>query len=314
MDAKVNSFKITMKAWLNLLRVPNYFTVPGDAVFGYLIMNGKIDSPNLMYVILSVLTCYSFGLITNDIADLETDRRERPDRPLPSGLIKVPAAKFAAGISAAAALAFALMCGPRTFTIAMVLLLVITGYNSMFKHVQLLGPLVLAMCRMLGLIMGVFAARSIVLESYIIYPALFFLVIYVFGLSVSAQVETQEDRKNTVLAGGWIVMISSLLWIGVGFYLSSNVDDISVMQEITPSMCFAICLSAILSLSSLKNLIGLHLNYSPSRVPPFIGESIRNLILFQASACAFAGFMNAAFYIALLYIPAWILSRRHYQS
>jgi len=306
--------KIKIKAWLNLLRVPNYFTVPGDAVFGYLIMNGKTDSPNLTYVILSVLCCYSFGLITNDIADLETDRRERPGRPLPSGAISAGAAKLAACISAAGGLAFAFMCGARTFTIAVVLLLLILGYNYMFKHVLLFGPAALAMCRMLCLVMGLFAAHSLVLDSYILYPAVIFLLFYVFGLSVSAQVETQEGRKMTVLAGGWIILISSLLWIAAGFYLSSNVDDISVMHEITPSICFAICLSAILSFSTLKNLVGLHLNYRASSVPPFIGESIRNLILFQASACAFAGFMNAAFYIALLYIPAWILSRHHYQS
>ncbi|MFZ2654997.1 MAG: hypothetical protein WAX69_08760, partial [Victivallales bacterium] len=221
---------------------------------------------------------------------------------------------FAACISAVAGLAFAFLCGRQTFTIALALMLVILGYNYIFKHVQLLGPAALAMCRMLSLIMGLFAAHSLVLDSYVLYPAVMFLLIYVFGLSVSAQVETQEGRRKTVLAGGWIMLLASLLWIVAGYYLSSNVDEISVMQEITPSMFFAICLSAILSISTLKNLIGLYLDYGTSSVPPFIGESIRNLILFQASACAFAGFMNAAFYIALLYIPAWILSRRHYQS
>jgi hypothetical protein len=69
-----------------------------------------------------------------------------------------------------------------------------------------------------------------------------------------------------------------------------------------------------LDVSSFKNILILHLNYKTSRVPAFIGDSIRNLILFQASACAFAGFMDEAFYILLLFFPAWIFSKMFYQS
>ncbi len=314
MESARNRLMKTSKAWLSLIRFPNLFTVPGDAIFGYLIVNGRADSPKLIYLILSVLSCYVFGLITNDIADYETDIRERPGRPLAAGLISIKAAKFAALIFAVTAFATALLCGVQTFMVALALVFLILGYNCNFMHVLVLGPSALALCRLLGLSMGLFAAHSIVLTSYVLYPATMFLLVYVLGFSISAQVETEEGRKRTVLAGGWMIMISSLLWVASGIYLSSRVDDISVMDEITPSVCFAICLSIILSLSTLKNLLWLHLKYRTSDVPPFIGESIRNLILFQASACAFAGFLNAAFYIALLYVPAWFLSRRFYQS
>ncbi len=314
MELPGNKILNTAKAWLSLIRFPNLFTVPGDAIFAYLVVNGRPESPNFIYMILSVVSCYIFGLVTNDIVDYGTDMKERPGRPLPAGLISIGAAKFAAFVFGGAGLLSAFLCGPRTFSVALALILVIIGYNCIFKHVRLLGPSALAMCRLLGFAIGLFAAHSNVLSSYVFYPAVFFLLIYVFGFSVSAQVETEEGSKRTVLAGGWIILCCSILWLASGWYISMKVDGISVMGEMTPSICFAACLAAIMLLSTLKNVLKMHLSYRTSAVPPFIGESIRNLIIFQASACAFAGFLNAACIVAILFIPAWILSKIYYQS
>ncbi|HBC85766.1 MAG TPA: hypothetical protein DCZ94_02305 [Lentisphaeria bacterium] len=314
MSGSENKLIKNIKAWLSLVRFPNLFTVPGDAIFGYLVVNGKMDSPNFILVIAAVLFCYMFGLVTNDIADYATDLKERPSRPLPAGLVSLNSARFAAAALCLAALASSIFCGQRTFSTCLVLVILIIGYNYMFKHIFLIGPAILALCRMLGLMLGLFAANSIELTSTVLYPALIFLTIYVFGFSISAQVEVEEGRRKTVLSGAWLVMTSSILWIFAGLYFSTKVDDISVMDEITPSGWLAIIFSAILCLRTLKGLVMLHLKYKASIVPPFIGESVRNLILIQASACAFAGFMNEAFLVALLFIPAWIFSRIYHQS
>ena len=301
-----------LKAWLSLIRFPNLFTVPGDAVFAYLVMNGKTDSPLFICVILAVLSFYIFGLITNDIADLETDRHERPRRPLPSGLISIRSAKFAAFVFGFAGLLLSALCGKEAFLAGVILIMLICGYNYRVKHVFFLGPASLALCRMMGLVIGLFAAHSRILASDIFFPALVFLVTYIFWISVSAQVEVEEGRRRTVLAGGWLIAILSVLWIAAGLYFS--LDMIDLMGEITPSICFAMIISIILAGSTLKNILVLHLNYKTSTVPALIGDSIRNLILFQSSVCAFAGFMDEAFYLLLLFIPAWIFSKIFYQS
>lgn len=299
-------------AWLSLVRFPNLFTVPGDVVFGYLVVNGRVDSPLFACVIFAVLSFYIFGLITNDIADMETDRRERPQRPLPSGLISVQAAKFAALVFGFAGLLLSAICGKEAFFAGVTLVMLICGYNYRIKKIFLLGPATLALCRMMGLVLGLFAAHSRVLDSDIIFPALVFLVTYIFWISVSAQVEVEEGRRKTVLAGGWLIMVLAMLWILAGLYFSSYMIDL--MGEITPSICFAMLLAILMAASALKNILILHLNYKMSKVPAFIGDSIRNLILFQSSACAFAGFMDEAFYLLLLFIPAWIFSKMFYQS
>ena len=303
---------LKLKAWLSLMRFPNLFTVPGDAVFAYLIVDGKTDSPLFIFVIFAVLSFYIFGLITNDIADLEPDRRERPGRPLPSGMISIKSAKFAAFIFGFAGLLLSALCGKGTFFAAVALITLIYGYNCRVKHVFLLGPASLALCRLMGLVMGLFAAHSRMLNSDIFFPAVIFLITYIFWISVSAQVEVEEGRRKTVLSGAWMITALSVLWIAAGFYFS--LDMIDIMGEITPSICFAMILSILLAGSTLKNILILHVNYKTSKVPSFIGDSVRNLILFQSSVCAFAGFMDEAFYLLLLFVPAWIFSKMFYQS
>jgi 4-hydroxybenzoate polyprenyltransferase len=301
-----------IKAWLSLLRLPNLFTVPGDAVFAYLIVNGRVESPLFVMVILAVLSFYMFGLITNDIADLETDRLERPGRPLPSGMISIRAAKFAAFIFGFAGLMFSALCGQEAFLAGFTLVMLIYGYNYRMKNVFIIGPANIALCRMMGVLLGLFAAHSRVLNSDILFPAIVFLVSYIFWISVSAQVEVKEGKRRTVLAGGWLITGLSALWIAAGLYFSSEM--IGLMGELTPSIRFAMVISILLAASTLKNILSLHLNYETCKVPAFIGDSIRNLILFQSSVCAFAGFMNEAFYLLLLFIPAWIFSKMFYQS
>ncbi|MFA6294755.1 MAG: UbiA family prenyltransferase [Victivallales bacterium] len=303
---------LKFKAWLFLIRFPNLFTVPGDAVFAYLVMNGKIDSPLFVFLILAVLSFYAFGLVTNDIADLETDMRERPRRPLPSGRISVRSAKFAAFAFGLSGLLLSLLCGKEAFLAGIILVMLIYGYNFRVKNVPFLGPASLALCRMMGLLLGLFAAHSRMLSSDILFPAVVFLVTYVFWISVSAQVEVEEGRRKTVLLGGWLIAVLAVLWIPAGFYFSSEMMDL--MGEITPSICFAVTLSVILAASALKNILVLHLKYKTSKVPAFIGDSIRNLIIFQSSACAFAGFMDEASCLLLLFMPAWIFSKKFYQS
>src|SRR5690242_3666498 len=74
-----------IRTWLQLFRAPNLLTVPGDPLAGYLLASfGSVDD-KLSLAIGASLSFYAGGLLLNDLADLPEDRRERPNRPLPSG-------------------------------------------------------------------------------------------------------------------------------------------------------------------------------------------------------------------------------------
>ncbi len=85
------------RAWLELLRPPNLFTVPGDVVAGWFLAGGSgAKAGTVAALAASSLCIYSAGLVINDLADVETDRRERPGRPIASGRVSPRAALFLA--------------------------------------------------------------------------------------------------------------------------------------------------------------------------------------------------------------------------
>src|SRR5262245_2678680 len=92
-----------LRHWLQLFRVPNLFTVPGDPLAGFLLATGWthegrawLDGRAAFAVVASVCL-YAAGLAMNDLCDLAEDRRDRPARPLASGAIPVSAAWIACG-------------------------------------------------------------------------------------------------------------------------------------------------------------------------------------------------------------------------
>lgn len=108
-----------------------------------------------------------FGNIQNDVLDFESDKLNRPERPLPSGKISLKAAKF----TWMTMMVLTIICGiadsciyyfnhntasakiliPAAFFIALVLLLV--AYNKKLKHIPLLKNMTVAFLCMTPLIL-----------------------------------------------------------------------------------------------------------------------------------------------------------------
>src|SRR5690606_24266063 len=63
----------------------------GIAVSGYL-AQGHEDLSPLVWLILSTIGLYGGGVVMNDVLDARLDAIERPERPIPSGLVPKPQA------------------------------------------------------------------------------------------------------------------------------------------------------------------------------------------------------------------------------
>lgn len=148
------------RAWLQILRPPNLFTVPGDPLAGYLlawVSLGEEGAACWWRAALAAgasLCLYAAGLIHNDICDLAEDRRDRPDRPLPSGRISLKSAWLAAVLLAVAGMVLAAGAAWPAMLVAGLLVLTIALYNHWAKRVPILGPLVMGLCRGLSLLLG----------------------------------------------------------------------------------------------------------------------------------------------------------------
>lgn len=134
-----------------LLRLPAALTVPGDALAGASAsgaMRARWPMP------LASICFYWAGMSLNDYADRELDRKERPERPIPSGRVSPEQAlAVAVGLSAAGLGAATALGGASALRLAGPLVGVIWAYDLALKDTPL-GPVAMAAARGLDVLLG----------------------------------------------------------------------------------------------------------------------------------------------------------------
>ncbi len=77
-----------VKAYLQLIRLPNVFTAMADSLAGGLLVRGVLgETRDWLPLVLASAATYAGGIALNDVFDVEIDRVERPNRPIPSGRV-----------------------------------------------------------------------------------------------------------------------------------------------------------------------------------------------------------------------------------
>ncbi|HMP72699.1 MAG TPA: UbiA family prenyltransferase [Kiritimatiellia bacterium] len=136
-------------------------TVPGDVLAGGLwAVSSGGDPRALVTAGVAAVLFYCFGLLLNDWADVEVDRRERPGRPLPSGVVSPGQALTVAGVCATLGLAgLAWATSPAALGMGMGLVGLIVLYNFAAKRHPVTGALTMGACRAGSLLLGAFAVQ-----------------------------------------------------------------------------------------------------------------------------------------------------------
>lgn len=186
---------------LQLGRVSNQPTVWTNVLAGIVLAGGSALSAHALILLVSMSLLYTAGMYLNDAFDREFDRRERPERPIPSG--KVTAATvFAAGFAMILAglalvgwtsLGTGAAAGWRAAVSAAVLSGVIVLYDCWHKG-NPLSPLLMGLCRMLVYI-TVGLAVSATLPTAVLIAAAVSLS-YLIGLTYIAKQETLRRVEN----------------------------------------------------------------------------------------------------------------------
>ena len=144
------------RAYLELLRPANVATALGDVLAGYAVA-GLGNRRALPWLLGSTVCLYAGGVVLNDVFDLRIDRRERPERPLPSGRISPRHAAALGGGLLAAGICLGLMANATAGAVAAATAGCILLYDSWGKHRTWLGPLNMGCCRAGNLMLGVAA-------------------------------------------------------------------------------------------------------------------------------------------------------------
>jgi len=283
----MENFK-TLMPWFKLVRLPNLLTVPGDVVAGYLLAVAAVaqkPKPSLLFFAVGAsFGLYLFGLILNDLMDVEVDRCERPERPLPAGEITVPQARMAAIAMALSGLNLALAAGRSALYVGAALSGLVVLYNAVLKRVPVAGVLTMGLCRGASLLLGAVAAWPELFtkpgrNAVPVFLAAGGLTLYVAGFSAVARREMDPEKPQG--SASWLPFAALLLCLPA---LLVALSALKRLDTFTPTVYVFLMVMTLMRSWLLGGLM-----YRAQPVPATVGGHIRNLMMVQACFCVAAG-------------------------
>lgn len=174
------------RAWLQLARISNTPTVVSNTVAGAVLASTTAGAGTVALVAGAMALFYTAGMILNDVLDLEVDRRDRPERPLPSGAVSRGAAVAAVVALFVAGEGLLLATGIEPFLAGLGLVALIALYDAWHKG-NALSPVLMGACRALVYVVAALAvAASLPVE---VWAAAGVLLLYIVGLTQVAKAE-----------------------------------------------------------------------------------------------------------------------------
>jgi len=265
--------------------IAGYFIIP-DIGFGLAAVTG----PNLPYLpvillCISTIGLYSGGIIMNDVFDAKLDGVERPERPIPSGLITKNAATIFGGICFFIGIFTAGLLGRNAQYLAVAIMICCLIYNRFLKHSAIFGPINMGLCRGLNLLLGVCIIPDQV-ERYwylAIVP-----IVYIAAITMISRGEVHGGSKKTLYSalGLYGLVIASVVYFAV-------INQAPILITIVFLGAFGAMIMIPL-FKAIKNPIG-----------PNIGKAVKSgvialIILNAAWAAAFGAWPIAIAIIILL--------------
>jgi len=293
-----------MRAWLELVRLPNLFTVPGDVLAGAGFAAAAISSadrlalPQVALAVIAAVAVYAAGLIDNDLVDCAEDAAERPTRPLPSGRVSAAAASRAraALFLIPALVAVSGVMPPAWVVVQIALVAAVLVYNRIKGLVPEAGFLLMGVCRGLNLLGGAALAGFFTggAGEPAVAAAALCWTLYVAGITVFASHETRRAP-------------------GAARYLLALPVAALALVGCFPGMAEAALVAAAAALAGTAGVVvalrQCPAGPDPARVPRTVGRLVRLLIPMQALLCLATG-GRAAWTAAASLLVCWFLAVR----
>ena len=134
---------MSASAFIRITRPHNAVVAGLTALIGYLIATGTLTPPSLLLAVIVALITAG-GNVINDVCDVEIDRINRPERPIPAGEISLAGARTYAAVLFAGGIALAALTPPLCLAIAVINSTILVAYAVRLKRTPLLGNVAVA--------------------------------------------------------------------------------------------------------------------------------------------------------------------------
>jgi 4-hydroxybenzoate polyprenyltransferase len=305
-----------LRAYAQLVRLPNLPTALADVCLGFLATKSVFAPtrwPAFACLLLASGCLYCGGMVWNDFFDVEQDKRERPDRPIPSGRVpRREAARLGAGLLAAG-VGFALLAGALSAwldrgvlllapLLAVALAAAIFLYDAWLKRFWA-GPAGMGACRFLNVLLSVSVAGGAAVGTVGVYLGVV-VGLYVAGVTWLARTEARVSSQPMLVAAGVLMLVSLI----AGLFLP--VLPLPKAKPEESSVLFPYLL-VVLGFALGFPVVRAAREPTPDRVQAAVKRSLMGLIVLDAVlASALAGSLGLA--VLVLLAPSLYLNRKQW--
>jgi 4-hydroxybenzoate polyprenyltransferase len=285
----------TLAAYLELLRPPNVTTAIGDVLAGYAIA-GLGQHTVLPWLLASTICLYAGGVVLNDVFDLEIDRVERPERPLPSGRASRGAAAMLGGILLACGVMWAFLATRSAGLVAAATALCILLYDAWGKRQTWVGPVNMGLCRAGNLMLGVAAVPEALAWAW---PLAALPLVYTTAVTAVSRGEVQGGKRPVASFAliSLLFVLLALSWLSVG----------GAARGLSPA---ALALTALLGARLLPPYFKVWQHPAAGTIRTAVRTGVLSLVLLDAVLGAvYAGAVYSAAILATALTAGWLARR-----
>jgi 4-hydroxybenzoate polyprenyltransferase len=301
----------SLRAYAQLLRLPNVFTALADICLGWLVAlaSGAPGTrwPSFAFLMCASAALYSAGMVWNDFFDLEQDRRERPFRPLPSGRVQRRSAAVLGTALLVAGLGFAALAGwfnPRApwnaLIVAGLLVAAILLYDAWLKQTWF-GPVAMGTCRFLNVLLGLTTVEETNLRwGARVYSALV-VGLYIVGVTWFARTEARTSKKSQLAWAGAVMGVALILALATPLWSASATSSV-LFPYLLVGLGFLVGIPAAHAVAEP----------APRRVQLAVKRALVGLVILDAvlatALCGTVGLVILVLLLPVLYLGRWIYS------
>ena len=279
--------------YFRLMRLANIVTAVSDILAGIAISGFFLHQPDdfapMVWLILSTIGLYGGGVVMNDVFDAELDAVERPERPIPSGLISKTEASVLGFLLLGGGVVLAFLVSVFSGVLSLVIAIAAVAYDKWGKHHTIMGPLNMGLCRGLNLLLGLSIVPSQVGQYWFLAVV---PVIYIAAITMISRGEVYGGKRLTLIAAA----VLYLLAMGGILY-------VSISRNHGTTTLFFVGLWALMVFMPLRNAIRLPEGKMIGRA---VKAGVLALILMNAAWASAFGMTYLALIIILL-LPLSIL-------
>jgi len=202
---------MSLRTYLQLVRFPGIFTVFSNVLLGFFVVQQiTYDWVSLVFLLGTSSFLFFAGMIFNDFFDFNIDKKQRPERPLPSGKISKNNALIMGLCFLVSANIFSALVGFPSLLVSLGMTGFILLYNVKLKNIPIMGILNLSVIRFFNVILG----TTIVAISIDVIQIALPVAILVAGISILAKSEVSQYSKGTEILN-LIFIVSTIFYVNL---------------------------------------------------------------------------------------------------